>query len=133
MLFDDDTRLMAVIDGEKRWVDIDSPLVFQVDLDRVEVAPPGVHIHEVQVLRVEHQIEERIIEQPVIIQVPLHRLNTPTPEERIGLTKEEVIALFDQQLERKLSEFGMHHEEADKERTLSMIARGVRIERDKTL
>lgn len=133
MLLDDDTRLMAVVDGEKRWADLDSPLVFQIDLDRVEIAPPGVHIHEVEVLRVEKQIEERIIEQPVIIEVPLHRLNDPTPEERIGLTKEEVIALFDKQLERKLSEFGMHRQEDDKERTLSMIARGVRVERDKTL
>jgi len=133
MLFDDDTRLMTVVDGEKCWADVDSPLVFQIDLDRVEVAPPGVHIHEVQVLRVEQQIEERIIEQPVIIEVPLHRLNSPTPEERIGLTKEEVIALFDQQLEHKLSEFGMHREDADKDRTLSMIARGIRVERDKTL
>jgi hypothetical protein len=133
LLQDDDTRLMSLVEGEKTWADRDSPLIFQIDLDRVEIAPPGVHIHEVEVLRVEKQIEERIIEQPIIIEVPLHRLNDPTPEERIGLTKEEVIALFDQQLERKLAELGMHRHESDRDATLSMIARGVRVERDKTL
>ena len=77
MLFEDDTRLMAVIDGEKRWADIDSPVVFLVDLDRAEIAPPGLQIYEGQVLRVEKQIEERVIEQPVLIEAPLHRLNAP--------------------------------------------------------
>lgn len=136
LLHDDDTRLMQVVEGKKDWADKDSPLVFEVNLDRVEVSPPGVHIHEVEVLRVEKEIEERIIEQPVIIEVPLHRLDDPTPEERIGLTKEEVLALFDKQLERKLAEFGMHRATPaplDEAQGLSMMSRGVRIERDKTL
>ena len=134
MLLDDDTRLMRELDGEKVWADLDSPLVFQVDLDRVEITPPGVHIHEVEVLRVEKEIEERIIEQPVIIEVPLHRIGDPTPEERVGLTKEEVLALFDKQLDRRLAEFGMHRAEGEeKDRPLSMVGRGVHVERDKTL
>ena len=133
-LNDDDTRMMRVREGEKSWADRDSPVIFQVDLDRVEITPPGVHIHEVEVLRVEKEIEERIIEQPVLIEVPLHRLNDPTPEERVGLTREEVLALFDQQLERKLSEFNMHRvDEPDERRPLSMVTKGVRVERDKTL
>ena len=132
LISDDDTRLMQVVEGVKSWSDPDSPLIFQIDLDRVEVTPPGVHIHEVEVLRVQKQIEERIIEQPVIIEVPLHRLDSPTPEERIGLTREEVLALFDHQLDRRLSEFGMQRAEARDERPLSMIARGVAVEK-KTL
>ena len=119
-LRDDDLRLTRrhQTTNEKTWADEDSPLVFRVDLDRVEHSPPGVHIHEVEVLHVETQIEERIIEQPVLIEVPLHRLDDPTPTERIGLSREEVLALFDVELDRKLSEFGLQREEADR---LSMV------------
>lgn len=108
-LRDDDLRLMRRVQGsdEKQWADLDSPIVFEVDLDRVEHTPPGIHIHEVEVLHVEVQVEERIIEQPVIIEVPTRRLGAPVPEEGVTLSREEVLALFEVELERKLSEFGL--------------------------
>lgn len=108
-LSDDDLRLMRRLQGsgEKVWADIDSPLVFKVDLDIIEHSAPGVHIHEVQVLHMEPVVEERIIEQPVIIEVPVQRLGDQTPEERVTLSREEVLALFEVELERKLAEFGL--------------------------
>ena len=108
-LADDDLRLMRRLQGsgEKVWADLDSPLVFKVDLDLIEHSAPGVHIHEVQVLHVEPVVEERIIEQPVIIEVPVRRLGAETPEEQVALSREEVLALFEVELERKLAEFGL--------------------------
>ena len=120
-LRDDDLRLMRLDQAtqEKVWADADSPLVFRVDLDRVEFSPPGVHIHEVEILHVETRVEERIIEQPVIIEVPLHRLDDPTPAERVSLTREEVLALFDLELEKRLSEFGLQRAEGERLSLLS--------------
>lgn len=108
-LADDDLRLMRRLQGggEKVWADADSPLIFKVDLDIVEHSAPGVHIHEVQVLHVETAIKERIIEQPVIIEVPVRRLGDPAPEAQVALSREEVLALFEVELERKLAEFGL--------------------------
>ncbi len=130
-LVDDNTRLMKRDpDGEKVWADADSPLLFRVDMERLERSPPGVHIHEVEVLHVEQRIEERFIEQPVIIEVPLHRLNDPTPGERIGLTREEVLALFDQQLQTRLSELGLYQDDADE---LSIVRQRARRKTERSL
>jgi hypothetical protein len=123
-LRDDDLRLMYRVQGseEKVWADADSPVLFTVDLDVVTTSPPGVHVHEVEVLHIETQVEERIIEQPVIIEVPTRRAGarSVTEEEGISLSREEVLALFEVELERKLSEFGLQR--APESDGLSMVA-----------
>ena len=120
-LHDDDLRMMRRVQGTdaKVWSDPDSPIRFEVDLDLVTTSPPGVHIHEVEVVHVEVQVEERVIEQPVVIEVPTRRLGAQTPEEGVTLSREEVLALFEVELERKLAEFGLQR--APESDGLSMV------------
>lgn len=104
-LADDDTRLMRG-QGDKEWVDDDSPLRFVIGLDLLDVPAPDVLVRTVEVARVERTTTERIVEQPVLIEVPIYGVDEHDPKQ-VGLTREEVLALFEVELETKLGEFGM--------------------------
>jgi len=115
-LMDLDFKLMVPVKGgQPRWADEDSPLVFSVDLDTIERAPPEIKIQEVQVLRVQPEIRERVVEQPVIIEVPTRprAAEADAEEDQVGLTRDEVLALFEVELESKLGEFGLRRAPPD--------------------
>lgn len=107
LLEDEDLRLMRGREN-KEWADPDSPLFFLVDLDFLDVPAPEVLVRTVEVLRVETRVEERIIEQPVLIEVPVFEERPQQPDARpVGLSREEVLALFEVELDSKLADLGM--------------------------
>lgn len=118
-LMDDDLRLTERRSEGAVWSDPDSPLRFVVSLSRVTEEVPVVHVHEVRVAAVETRVEERIIEQPVIIEVPTARPTEGELSVQVGLSREEVLALFEVELESKLAEFALDRVAAtERERVL---------------
>lgn len=107
LLEDEDLHLMRGREN-KEWADPDSPLFFVVDLDFLDVPAPEVLVRTVEVLRVETRVEERIIEQPVLIEVPVFEERPQQPDAgAVGLSREEVLALFEVELDSKLADLGM--------------------------
>lgn len=118
-LMDDDLRLTERRSEGAVWSDPDSPLRFVVGLSRVTEEVPEVHVREVRVAVVETRVEERIIEQPVIIEVPTARPEGAELSVQVGLSREEVLALFEVELESKLAEFALDRvAETERERVL---------------
>jgi hypothetical protein len=118
-LMDDDLRLTERRSEGAVWSDPDSPLRFVASLSRVTEEVPVVHVHEVRVATVETRVEERIIEQPVIIEVPTARPTEGELSVQVGLSREEVLALFEVELESKLAEFALDRVAAtERERVL---------------
>lgn len=108
-LMDDDLRLVERRSEGVVWADPDSPLHFHLDLDRVTDERPQVHVHAVEVAVVETRIVERFVEQPVVIEVPTVPGSGPA-QVQVGLSREEVLALFEVELESKLAELGLDPE-----------------------
>jgi len=107
LLEDEDLRLMRGREV-KEWEDPDSPLGFHVHLDLLDVPTPEVLVRTVEVLRVETRVEERIIEQPVLIEIPVFEERPQQGEQGpVGLTRDEVLALFEVELDSKLADLGM--------------------------
>lgn len=94
-LRDDDTGFVTTSDdGEKTWRDPDSPMTWLLTVDVLEgrASPPDVHY--VEVLRVQHELVERVVERPVV-----HTLS-PEAASRLGRLEAErpaaqLVALID--------------------------------------
>jgi|GEM_PF-6609558 len=108
-LMDDDMRLVERRSEGVAWADPDSPLHFHFDLDRVTEDQPEVHVHAVEVAVVETNVVERFVEQPVVIEVPTLPGASPA-QVQVGLSREEVLALFEVELASKLAELGIDPE-----------------------
>ena len=108
-LMDDDLRLVERRSEGVTWSDPDSPLHFHVDLDRVTEQRPEVHVHAVVVAVVETRVVERFVEQPVVIEVPTLPGAGPA-QVQVGLSREEVLALFEVELASKLAELNLDPE-----------------------
>jgi hypothetical protein len=93
-LHDDDTGFFVASDeGDGRWHDEDSPMVWRLTLDVLHPESPS-HVQFVEVLKVQKELEEVIVERPVIRSVP--------PDVAASLsqhTKEEIVALVEAVLE----------------------------------
>jgi len=131
-LKDDDMRLVERRSEGVVWVDDDSPLHFHIDLARVTEVKPEVHVHAVEVAVVETQVVERFVEQPVVIEVPT--VPGAQVDVTVGLSREEVLALFEVELESKLAELGLHRVEdpgvpADKRRAAVISAQSRKLRR----
>lgn len=125
-LKDDDMRLVERRSDGIAWTDDDSPLHFHVDLARVTDAKPEVHVHAVEVAVVETKVLERFVEQPVVIEVPT--MPGDTVDVTVGLSREEVLALFEVELESKLAELNLQRIEPesvddDRRRRAAVIGR----------
>jgi len=93
---DDDHRFVVVgEDGEKRWADADSPMAWLVAVDVVRGGELKIpEVHEVEVLRIQKEIEERVIEVPAV--------SARSPEDSRSLdsqTERQIIDLIDAVLE----------------------------------
>lgn len=87
-LTDDDTGFMQAEDGgEKVWRDADSPMTWRFTVDVLEgYEPPQPQV--VEVIKVQREIEERIVERPVVRTVPqaiTDKLCNHTPEQIVTL------------------------------------------------
>ncbi len=109
-LMDDDLRLVVSERDGVTWADPDSPLHFVMELDRVTEEQPRVHVHPVEVAVVETRVVERFVEQPVVIEVPTRPGVANTTHVQVGLSREEVLALFEVGLASKLAELGLDPE-----------------------
>lgn len=94
-LLDDDTGFFepSEVDGKGRWRDENSPMVWRLTLDVLHPESPS-HLQFVEVLRVQKEIEEVVIERPVVRTVPD---DVATSLEQH--TKEEIVALIEAVLE----------------------------------
>ena len=101
-LKDDDLRLVERRSEGGVWADDDSPLHFHIELARVTEEKPEVHVRTVEVAVVETKVVERFVEQPVVIEVPT--MPGAQVDVTVGLSREEVLALFEVELESKLAE-----------------------------
>jgi uncharacterized membrane protein len=94
-LHDDDTGFFD--EGEEgedgRWRDENSPMVWLITLDVLHPESPS-HLQFVEVLRVEKELEEVIIERPVVRAVPDDVASSLSHH-----TKEEIVALIEAVLE----------------------------------
>ncbi|MEM6293278.1 MAG: hypothetical protein AAGA54_18545 [Myxococcota bacterium] len=84
-LHDDDTGFFNAED--ERWIDADSPMVWRISMDVMHGAMPS-NVEFVEVLRVQQELEEVVIERPVVRVVPddvASSLNQHTKEEIVGL------------------------------------------------
>jgi len=105
-LRDDDMRLVERRSEGVEWSDDDSPLHFHIDLARVTDERPEVHVQTVEIAVVETKVIERFVEQPVVIEVPT--MPSAQVDVSVGLSRDEVMALFEVELESKLAELGLH-------------------------
>ena len=105
-LRDDDMRLVERRSEGVEWSDDDSPLHFHIDLARVTDERPEVHVQTVEIAVVETKVIERFVEQPVVIEVPT--MPSSQVDVSVGLSRDEVMALFEVELESKLAELGLH-------------------------
>lgn len=94
-LHDDNTGFFEPGDdgADGRWLDENSPMVWLITLDVLHPESPS-HLQFVEVLRVEKELEEVIIERPVIHAVPDDVASSLTKH-----TKEEIVALIEAVLE----------------------------------
>lgn len=94
-LFDDDTGFYTPgeADEEGRWLDENSPMVWVLTLDVLHAESP-THVQVVEVLRVQEELQEVIVERPVLRALPK---DVATSLERH--TKEEIVALIEAVLE----------------------------------
>ena len=94
-LHDDDTGFF--LPGEEgeggRWRDANSPMIWRLTLDVLHPESPS-HVQFVEVLRVEKELQEVIIERPVVRAVPDDVATTLSHH-----TKEEIVALIEAVLE----------------------------------
>ena len=106
LLEDDDLGLMRGSDA-KEWADVDSPLKLHVDLDLLDVPAPDVLVRTVQVAKVETRVVERVLERPVLIEVPVFEDRATPSGPTVGMSRNEVLALIEVELESKLGRFGL--------------------------
>lgn len=94
-LHDDDTGFFepGADDADGRWRDENSPMVWLITLDVLHPESPS-HLQFVEVLRVEKELEEVIIERPVVRAVPDDVASSLSHH-----TKEEIVALIEAVLE----------------------------------
>lgn len=94
-LHDDDTGFFEPGDGDAdgRWRDENSPMVWLITLDVLHPESPS-HLQFVEVLRVEKELQEVIVERPVVRAVPDDVASSLSHH-----TKEEIVALIEAVLE----------------------------------
>lgn len=91
---DDDHGFVVVEDDEKTWADKDSPMRWQIALSVIEDEAQQPDIEFVEVLRIQKEIQERIVERSVICDVP-----SEVTDLLSGYTEGEVVSFVEAVLE----------------------------------